>query len=67
MAEPEKFEEALAELERIVRKMEEGELTLDESLEAFERGVRLARFCRQKLDSAERKVELLLKDENGNL
>jgi len=64
---PEKFEEALAELEGIVRKMEDGDLSLDESLDAFERGVGLVRFCRKKLDDAQRKVELLLQDEKGNL
>lgn len=58
-----KFEEALERLEEIVKKMEEGNMTLDESLEAFEEGVRLSRFCSKKLDEAERKVEILLKDD----
>ena len=57
-----KFEKALEQLEDIVRKMEEGDLTLDESLKAFEEGIRLSRFCSDKLDEAERKVEILLKE-----
>ncbi|HTZ40142.1 MAG TPA: exodeoxyribonuclease VII small subunit [Syntrophales bacterium] len=58
-----KFEEALAKLEEIVRKMEQGELTLDESLTSFEEGIRLARLCAKKLDEAERRIEILLKKE----
>jgi exodeoxyribonuclease VII small subunit len=58
-----KFEDALAKLEEIVRKMEQGELTLDESLASFEEGIRLARLCSRKLDEAERRVEILLKKE----
>lgn len=57
-----KFEKALEQLEDIVRKMEEGDLTLDESLKAFEEGIKLSRFCSDKLDEAERKVEILLKE-----
>lgn len=60
-----KFEEALERLEKIVKKMEEGDMTLEESLEAFEEGIRLSRFCSKKLDEAERKVEILLKDDEG--
>lgn len=55
------FEKSLAELEKIVEKMEGGELSLEESLRQFERGVSLARNCQQALQSAEQKVELLLK------
>lgn len=60
-----KFEKALEKLEEIVRKMEEGELTLEESLKAFEEGIKLSRFCIKKLEGAERKVEILLADEEG--
>ncbi len=60
-----KFEEALERLEKIVKKMEEGDMTLEKSLEAFEEGVKLSRFCSKKLDEAERKVEILLKDDEG--
>ncbi len=57
-----KFEKALEKLEGIVRKMEEGNMTLDESLKAFEEGIKLSRFCADKLDEAERKVKLLLRE-----
>jgi len=57
----ENFEAALGKLEELVRRMEAGDLTLEESLKAFEEGTRLARFCSRKLDEAERRVELLLK------
>jgi len=60
-----KFEKALEKLEDIVRKMEEGELTLDESLKAFEEGIKLSRLCLTKLEEAERKVEVLLADEES--
>ena len=58
-----KFEESLARLEDIVRKMEAGDMTLEESLKAFEEGIKLARLCSRKLDEAERRVEILLKQE----
>jgi exodeoxyribonuclease VII small subunit len=58
-----KFEEALGKLEDIVRKMETGDMTLEESLKAFEEGIKLARLCSRKLDEAERRVEILLKQE----
>jgi len=57
----EKFEEAMAKLEGLVRKMEAGEMTLEESLKAFEEGVRLSRLCAVRLDEAERRVELLIR------
>ena len=59
----EKFEEALQRLEDIIRRMEAGDLSLEESLKAFEEGVRLARFCAKKLDEAERRVDILLKQD----
>ncbi len=61
----EKFEDALGKLEKIVSKLEEGDIALEESLKLFEEGIRLSRFCNQKLDEAEKKVEILLKDKNG--
>jgi exodeoxyribonuclease VII small subunit len=61
----EKFEEALKKLEEIVREMESGDLTLEESLKSFEEGIRLSRFCAKKLDEAERRIEVLLKNEEG--
>lgn len=63
----EKFEEALQKLEAIVAQMEEGDLPLEETLKAFEEGVKLARFCASKLDEAERKVEKLMRDQAGKL
>jgi exodeoxyribonuclease VII small subunit len=66
VAEP-KFEDAFQKLEAIVKKLEEGNLGLEESLKAFEEGVRLSRFCSKKLDEAEKKVEILLKENNGRL
>ena len=59
----EKFEEALGRLEAIVKSMEAGDMTLEESLKAFEEGIKLARLCSRKLDEAERRVEILLKQE----
>ena len=59
----EKFEEALEKLEEIVRRMESGEMTLEESLKAFEEGIKLSRLCMKKLDEADRRVELLLREE----
>ena len=61
----EKFESALKKLEEVVRKLEGGELSLDESLKAFEEGVKLAGFCSGKLNEAEKRVELLLKQKDG--
>lgn len=53
------FESASAELESIVKKMEEGDLTLETALELYERGVQLSRFCHSKLEEAERRLEIL--------
>ena len=60
-----KFEDALGRLEEIVRKMEAGDMTLEESLKAFEEGIKLARLCTKKLDEAERRVDILLKQDDG--
>jgi len=60
------FETALKELERIVRRLEEGDLPLEDSLKLFEDGVKLSRECQERLNQAERRIEVLLKDENGN-
>jgi len=61
------FEKSLAELEKIVEKMEEGGLALNESLALFEKGVKLARFLREELDKAEKKISILLKNEQGEV
>jgi exodeoxyribonuclease VII small subunit len=57
----EKFEDSLNKLEKIVSKLEEGEIPLEESLRLFEEGIRLSRLCSQKLDEAEKRVEVLLR------
>ena len=59
------FEASLEELEQIVRQLEAGDLPLDRSLELFEQGVRLSRECQKRLDEAERKVEILLRGNDG--
>ncbi len=61
------FEKALKDLETTVEKLEQGNLSLDESLKLFEKGVKLAKFLRNELKKAEKKVEILLKDEEGNV
>ena len=74
MAEPDsrggpagRFEDALAELEGIVQRLEKGELPLEESLAAFERGIALVRSLGQRLAEVEQRVEVLLKSEAGKL
>lgn len=53
------FEAAIAELDGIVKKLEEGDLSLEQSLALYERGVQLSRFCHAKLEDAERRIEIL--------
>jgi exodeoxyribonuclease VII small subunit len=59
------FEQALQQLEGVVQRLEQGELALEESLELYEQGVRLSRLCHAKLEEAEAKVAVLLKDTRG--
>lgn len=61
------FEESLNKLEVIVQKLEEGDLPLEESLKLFEEGVKLSRDCRERLSKAERRIEILLKDADGDI
>jgi len=61
------FEKSLNELEGLVRDLEQGELTLEQSLKAFERGVSLTRACQESLKSAEQRVEQLMQTESGDL
>ena len=56
------FEKSLKELEQLVEKMEEGDLSLEESLKQFERGIALTRACQQALQAAEQKVQILLSE-----
>lgn len=66
MATEMKFEEALKKLEEIVRSLEDGDLPLDESLEKYEEGIRLSKICAKRLEAAKKKVEVLLKSEDGS-
>ena len=59
------FEKAFQNLETIVKRLESEEMPLDESLQLFEEGVRLSRFCNQKLEEVEKKIELILSDAKG--
>ncbi len=59
------FEAAIAELESTVKRLEEGDLSLEKALELYERGVQLSRFCHARLEDAERRIEIL--DERGEL
>jgi exodeoxyribonuclease VII small subunit len=61
------FEAALTRLEQIVQRLEKGELPLEESLVLYEEGIRLSRLCHAKLEEAEGKIELLMKDARGEL
>ncbi|GAA3587526.1 MULTISPECIES: exodeoxyribonuclease VII small subunit [Marinobacter] len=61
------FEKSLNELERLVRDLEQGELSLEQSLGAFEQGVKLTRDCQQALKAAEQRIEQLVQLEDGSL
>ena len=60
------FEDSLKKLESIVGKLEQGDLPLEESLKLFEEGVSLSAVCKQELDAAEGKVQILLKQRDGS-
>ncbi len=62
-----KFEAAMARLEEIVEELEKGDLALEQSLKLFEEGIKLSRICNKRLEEAERKVEILMKDKNGKM
>lgn len=64
-AQSKNFESSLAALERVVRELERGDLPLEESLKLFEQGVKLSRECQERLNQAERRVEMLLRDTEG--
>ena len=59
------FEASLEALEQIVQQLESGDLPLEKSLELFEQGVRLSRECQERLSQAERRIEILLRDDQG--
>ena len=67
MASEMKFEEALKRLERIVQDLEDGDLPLDEACGKYEEGIRLSRTCAKKLETAKKKIEILLKNEDGSV
>lgn len=60
-----KFEEALKKLEKIVDDLERGDLSLDEALKKYQDGIELSRFCSQRLESAKKKIDLLVKNKKG--
>lgn len=60
-----KFEEALKKLEQIVEGLEQGKIPLEESLKKYEEGIKLAKFCTEKLEEAEKKIEILTKNNSG--
>jgi len=59
------FEEAIAELERIVARLESGDVPLEEAIELFQQGMKLSHLCSQKLDQAERKIEMLIEEDGA--
>lgn len=67
MSKPIHFEQSLAELETLVQQLEQGELSLEESLKHFEKGVGLARLCQERLNQAEQKIETLTQQYNVSL
>ena len=62
-----KFEEAVNKLEQIVRALEDGNTPLDRALELYENGIALVRFCNEKLDSAEQKINMLVSGADGQI
>ena len=61
------FEDAIGELEDLVSRLEGGSLSLDESIKAFEKAVKLVKLCNEKLENAEKKVRLLIEAEDGSV
>lgn len=63
----EKFEVSLEKLEGLVQKLESGDLSLEDSMKAFEEGMTLVKSCEQKLTEAQKKIEILMKDKDGHV
>ncbi len=61
------FEEAIQNLEKIVEELENGKLSLDESVKKFKNGIELAKYCNETLEQAEKQISILLEDENGEM
>lgn len=67
MAEKKTFEQSISELEEIVSELENGEVSLDESLSLFEKGIKLSKSCQKMLDAAEKKVSILMTNDDGEV
>ena len=67
MAKKKTFEDSMTQLEKIVEDLEDGDLPLETAIKKFEEGVKLSKFCFNKLGETEKKVSLLLQDQNGNI
>ena len=61
------FEKAMKKLEQIVHELESGNQPLEEAVKKFEEGIKLSRYCSEKLDETEKKINILLKDQKGDL
>jgi exodeoxyribonuclease VII small subunit len=61
------FEKSMKQLEQIVQELESGNLTLEKSIKKFEEGIELARFCSKKLDETEKRITVLIQDNDGNI
>ncbi|MDO9567350.1 MAG: exodeoxyribonuclease VII small subunit [Candidatus Desulfaltia sp.] len=61
------FEKSMKELEQIVQELESGDLSLEGAIKKFEEGIRLTKFCSEKLDETEKKITMLLRDQEGNI
>lgn len=66
-SQPLKFEAAIEDLEHVVEQLESGDLSLEDALAAFEKGIGLVRYCNQKLSEVEKRVEFLVRDKEGHL
>ncbi|MDI6688577.1 MAG: exodeoxyribonuclease VII small subunit [Desulfobacterales bacterium] len=61
------FEKSMKQLEQIVQELESGDLSLEKAINKFEEGIRLTKFCSEKLDETEKKITMLLRDKEGNI
>jgi len=61
------FEQSMKQLERIVQELEDGDMPLEQAIKKFEEGIKLTKFCSQKLDETEKKIAILLKDSRGQI
>lgn len=61
------FEESLAKLEKIATEIEKGDLGLEQAISEFEKGIKLSKECSEKLDDAEKRINILVKNENGEM